>query len=134
MGNDGKSVRVLVVDDRPEMAEMIADDLDDRGYETVAVSSGREALRVLTSERIDVLVTDLRMPEVDGLRLLRASRELDPSRPVILMTAFEALDNAIEASELGVCHYLTKPFRLDLLARLLQRAIDLSMTHVGTGD
>ncbi len=124
MVDDGNSVRVLVVDDRPEMAQMIADDLTDRGYETVAVSSGGEALRLLNSERVDALVTDLRMPEVDGLELLRISRELDPTRPVILMTAFEAMDTAIEASELGVCHYLTKPFRLDLLARLLRQAIE----------
>jgi two-component system response regulator AtoC len=125
MGNEARSLRVLVVDDRLEMAEMIADDLDDRGYLAVAVSSGREALRLLSSERIDALVTDLRMPDVDGLQLLRASQALDPSRPVILMTAFEALDTAIEASEYGVCQYLTKPFRLDLLARLLEQAIDL---------
>jgi two-component system, NtrC family, response regulator HydG len=118
------SLHVLVVDDRMEMAEMIADDLGARGYHTVAVSSGREALGWLKSHRVDALVTDLRMPEVDGLNLLRASRELDPTRPVILMTAFEGLDNAIEASELGVSCYLTKPFRLDLLARLLKEAID----------
>jgi DNA-binding NtrC family response regulator len=117
--------RVLVVDDRPEMAEMIADDLCERGYDSVAVFSGRVALGLLSSERIDALVTDLRMPEIDGLVLLRASRQLDPTRPVILMTAFEALDTAIEASEHGACHYLTKPFRLDLLARLLGHAISL---------
>jgi DNA-binding NtrC family response regulator len=115
--------RVLVVDDRPEMAEMIADDLCERGYDGMAVFSGREALGLLDSERIDAMVTDLRMPEIDGLALLRASRQLDPTRPVILMTAFEAVDTAIEASEHGVCHYLTKPFRLDLLARLLAHAI-----------
>jgi DNA-binding NtrC family response regulator len=115
--------RVLVVDDRPEMAEMIADDLCERGYESVAVFSGRVALRMLRTERIDVLVTDLRMPHVDGIALLHASRELDPSRPVILMTAFESIDTAIAASEHGVCHYLTKPFRLDLLARLLEHAM-----------
>jgi DNA-binding NtrC family response regulator len=125
MGKDAKTVRVLVVDDRVEMAEMIADDLDARGYQTVAVTSGRDALALLRSERIDALVTDLRMPEVDGLQLLRASRGLDPTRPVILMTAFEAPDTAIEACEHGVCHYLTKPFRLDLLARLLQQAMDV---------
>jgi DNA-binding NtrC family response regulator len=125
MGNKGRPVRVLVVDDKREMADMIADDLCDRGYEGLASSSGREALRILGTERIDALVTDLRMPEIDGLALLRASRELDPLRPVILMTAFEALDTAIEASEHGVCQYLTKPFRLDVLARLLEQAIAL---------
>lgn len=124
MNNIGASVRILVVDDRLDMAEMIADDFRDRGYDGVAVSSGREALLLLRSERFDVLVTDLRMPEIDGLQLLQASRDLDPTRPVIVMTAFEALESAMKASEYGVCQYVTKPFRLDLLARLVERAIE----------
>jgi DNA-binding NtrC family response regulator len=116
-------IRVLVVDDRPEITELIAEDLSDRGYDSLAETSARAAMRILHNERIDVLVTDVRMPEMDGLELLRRSRELDPTRPVILMTAFEALDAAIEASELGACHYLRKPFRLDVLARLLREVI-----------
>lgn len=124
MDSTGTCVRILVVDDRLDMAEMIADDLRDRGYEGVAVSSGREALALLRSERFDVLVTDLRMPEFDGLQLLRASRDLDPTRPVIVMTAYEALETAMKASEYGVCQYVTKPFRLDLLARLVEQAIE----------
>jgi DNA-binding NtrC family response regulator len=117
------SRRILVVDDHPEMAEMIADDLSDRGYVAVALSSGREAVRRLTEERFDAVVTDLRMPEVDGLALLRASRELDPSRPVIMMTAHGAIDTAVEATAEGAFHYLLKPFPLDALTRLLERAL-----------
>ncbi len=127
MGSGESTVRVLVVDDHLEMATMIADDLCERGYAASAVSSGGEALRTLRSERIDALVTDLRMPGLDGIALLRASRDLDPSRPVILMTAYEALGTALEASEHGVCHYLRKPFRLDGLARLLADAIKAPM-------
>jgi DNA-binding NtrC family response regulator len=115
--------RILVVDDRHEMAEMIADDLSDRGYEGLAVTSGREALRVLRTERIDVLVTDLRMPEIDGLALLRASLDLDPSRPVIMMTAYGTIDTAVEAAGSGAYHYLTKPFRLEALVRVLEQAL-----------
>jgi two-component system response regulator HydG len=115
--------RILVVDDRPEMAEMIADDLSDRGYEGLAVTSGREALRMLRTERIDVLVTDLRMPEIDGLALLHASLDLDPSRPVIMMTAYGTIDTAMEATGSGAYHYLTKPFRLEALVRVLEQAL-----------
>jgi CheY-like chemotaxis protein len=75
-----RRTRVLVVDDHPAMAEMGADDLCQRGYEGWAVSSGRDALRLLPSEHIDAPVTDLRMPGVDGLSLLRASAALDPGR------------------------------------------------------
>ena len=72
--------RVLVVDDSAEMAHSIADGLSDRGYEAVPISSGRDALARLSAERFDALVTDLRMPQVDGLQILAASRGFDPDR------------------------------------------------------
>jgi DNA-binding NtrC family response regulator len=120
-----KRTRILVVDDHPEMAEMVADDLCQRGYEAWAVSTGHDALRLLRSEHIDGLVTDLRMPKVDGLSLLRASAALDPGRPVIVMTAYGSIDTAIEAVECGTWQYLIKPFRMDVLARLLEGALGL---------
>jgi len=116
--------RVLVVDDRADMAEMLADDLCDRGYDGVAITSGREALHLLQTQRVDALVTDVRMPDVDGMMLLRASLELDPSRPVILMTAYGTLDTAMEASGAGAYQYLLKPFRLDHLVRMLRQALE----------
>jgi two-component system response regulator HydG len=115
--------RILVVDDRPEMAEMIADDLSDRGYEGVSTTSGYEAVRMLQTERVDVLVTDVRMPEVDGLALLSLSLQLDPSRPVIVMTAYGTLDTVLETTGRGAYHYLTKPFRLESLVRVLEQAL-----------
>lgn len=115
--------RILVVDDHPELAETIADDLCQRGYEAWAVSSGRDALQLLGGERVDALVTDLRMPAVDGLMLLRASTSLDPRRPVILMTAYGSIETAIKAAECGTWQYLIKPFRMDDLARLLEQAL-----------
>jgi two-component system, NtrC family, response regulator HydG len=115
--------RVLVVDDKLDMAEMIADDLCERGYEAMAVSSGKAALLVMGTQRIDALVTDLRMPGLDGLALIDASQKLDPSRPVILMTAFSAIDSAMRAFEAGAYQYIMKPFRLDALAQALDRAL-----------
>jgi two-component system response regulator AtoC len=118
-----KAARVLVVDDRPEMAEMIAEDLSGHGYDVIAVSSGRDALRMLRTERVDALVTDVRMPDVDGLTLLRASLHLDPSRPVIMMTAYGTLDTAMKANGDGAYQYLIKPFRLEELVQALQRSL-----------
>jgi two-component system response regulator HydG len=115
--------RILVVDDRREMAEMLADDLMDRGYDGIPVSSGRVALHILRTERVDVLVTDLRMPGIDGMSLLQSSLDLDPGRPVIMMTGYGTIDTAVEATSRGAYHYLTKPFRLDALVRVVEQAL-----------
>jgi two-component system response regulator HydG len=117
-------IRVLVVDDNQEMAKTTADALIDRGHDAVAVWRGREAIARLEAEIFHAVVTDLRMPEVDGLAVLAASRRLDPERPVIVMTAFSAIDTAVESIRQGAYHYLTKPFKTDELAIFLKRAID----------
>ncbi len=114
--------RVIVVDDNLEMARTIADGLSERGYEAAAVGSGRDALDRLASQPVDAIVTDLRMPEVDGLQVLARSRELDPDRPVIVMTAYSAIDSAVQSIRQGAYHYLTKPFKQDELALFLDRA------------
>jgi two-component system response regulator HydG len=115
--------RVLVVDDKLEMARTLAEGLADRGYAAQAVDSSVDALERVVSDGLDVVVTDLRMPRVDGLELLEASRRFDPDRPVIVMTAFSAVDTAVESIRRGAYHYLTKPFRLDELALFLERAL-----------
>jgi len=116
--------RVVIVDDRLEMAETLADGLGDHGYDAVAMASSRHALEMLGKERVDALITDLRMPDLDGLELLSASKRLDPARPVIVMTAFGAIDSAIESIRRGAYHYLTKPFKLEELLLFLDRALD----------
>jgi len=114
---------VLVVDDNLEMARTIADGLEDHGYAAVALGSGRKALEWLALHPCDALVTDLRMAGLDGLGLLTASRKQAPQRPVIVMTAYSAVDSAIECIRQGAYHYLTKPFLIDELAIFLQRAL-----------
>ncbi len=116
--------RVLVVDDKLAMAETIADGLRDAGYEASALSSSREAAARLEREPFDALVTDLRMPEIDGLGLLQFSRRSDPDRPVIVMTAYGAIDTAVDSIRQGAYHYLTKPFKLEELAIFLGRALE----------
>ena len=116
--------RVLVADDGLEMARTVADGLAERGYDTIAVGGGHEALAQLASESIDAVVTDLRMPGVDGLDVLAGARRADPHCPVIVMTAYSAVDGAIESIRRGAAHYLTKPFQLEELAIFLGRALD----------
>ena len=116
--------RILVVDDQLEMARTIADGLADRDYQAVAVGGGQKAVELLAAEPFDAVVTDLRMPGVDGLELLAASRRLDPDRPVIVMTAYSAIDTAVESIRQGAYHYLTKPFKQEELAIFLGRALE----------
>jgi len=116
--------RVMIVDDKLEMAETLADGLADHGYDPVPLASSRDAVARLSTQAFDAVVTDLRMPEVDGLEVLVASQRNLPSRPVIVMTAYGAVDTAVESIRRGAYHYLTKPFKLDELVLFLGRAID----------
>jgi two-component system response regulator HydG len=119
----GEAARILVIDDKLEMARTLADGLCDRGHQAEALSSGEEALVRVSGEGIDLVVTDLRMPRVDGLQILEASRRCDPDRPLIMMTAFSAVETAVESIRRGAYHYLTKPFKLDELALFVERAL-----------
>jgi two-component system, NtrC family, response regulator HydG len=118
--------RVLVVDDVASMAEVVADGLCERGYDARHVSSSKEAAELLErgDPDFDAVVTDLRMPVVDGLELLSIAKRTNPGRPVIMMTAYSAVDSAIESIRRGAYHYLTKPFKTDELALFLGRALD----------
>jgi two-component system response regulator HydG len=116
--------RVIVVDDNFEMARTVAEGLADQAYDVIAVASGQEAIRHMRDEKVDAVITDLRMPKVDGLEVLSESRKLNPDRPVIVMTAYSAIDTAVESIRQGAYHYLTKPFKQDELAIFLKRALD----------
>lgn len=120
MSKSERPVRVLLVDDCLERVEMMGDAIREHGYRCETASSTPIALRMLVTERFDALVTDVRMPVVHGIRLLRESSKVHPTRPmIVVMTAFQSVDAAVETNEGGLCHYLAKPFRMDVLARLL---------------
>ena len=118
------SERILIVDDHIEMAEMLADALGEAGFRTEALDSGAAALRRLEAGGVEALVTDLRMDGVGGMELLAASQRLDPRRPVIVMTAYGAIDTAVDSIRQGAYHYLTTPFRTEELEIFLRRALD----------
>src|SRR5512137_2567936 len=115
--------RILVVDDHPEMVRLLADQLDDAGYHVELAESGRAALALAEKRLPDVVLTDLRMEDVDGFDVLAGMRALDPTVPVLIMTGFGAIDSAIEAIKRGAYHYLTKPFRLEEVLLYVERAL-----------
>ena len=114
--------RALIVDDVVDMAETIANELGAAGFETEVVGSGAAALERFAQEPADVVITDLRMKNVDGLDVLSGIKRADPTVPVIIMTAFGAIDSAVEAMRRGAFHYVTKPFELEALRSLVERA------------
>lgn len=114
---------MVVVDDKLELAETLADGLADRGYDARAVGHSPDALALIEAGAVDVLVTDLRMPDPDGMMLLAAAQRCDPALPVIVMTGYGAIDSAMEAIRRGAFHYLSKPFKVDELAGFVERAL-----------
>ena len=116
--------RVLVVDDDAEMSAMLARHLESEDMAVVAATGGREALKALTSQEFDVVITDLVMDDVGGLEVLAAATRCRPAPRVILMTAFGTLETAIEAMRQGAYDYLTKPFKLAEVTVAVGRALD----------
>ena len=115
--------RVLIVDDEPDMVDNCARILRRAGHRCLTVVDPNRALGLLESERPDLLLTDLKMPEVDGLTLLRRAHELDPALPVIVITAFATIESAVAAVKEGAFDYLPKTFSVDQLTVVVERAL-----------
>ncbi len=120
--------QILVVDDDQALAETLGDGLSLRGFDAQVVFSGEDALSRLSKDRFDAVLTDLRMKGADGLTVLAAVQKTSPDTPVLVMTAWGAVDSAVECIRQGAAHYLTKPFKLEELILFLDRA--LSETRV----
>lgn len=112
---------LLVVDDEPGVLRLIARFARKVGFDVATAASGREALQTLQTRKAAVALVDLRMPDVDGLEVLRRIRAVDPDCQVILMTGHASIDTAIEAIKHGAMDYLSKPFDFDRLEALLAR-------------
>ncbi|MCA9672598.1 MAG: sigma-54-dependent Fis family transcriptional regulator [Myxococcales bacterium] len=115
--------RILVVDDKPTMRRLLHDILCDE-HEVTEARDGRHALALLAPGRFDVVVSDIRMPEVDGYALLAEVQRVDPEVGVILITAYASVPLAVQAMKEGAYHYLKKPFEPDELTVLVARALE----------
>lgn len=116
--------RILVVDDKELMRDSVSTALARRGHTIVVAPSGIAALEKLAQRSPDVIVTDLQMPEMNGVELLREVRKADEQIPVILMTAFGTIENAVSAMKQGAFDYITKPFTGDELVLTVERALE----------
>ena len=119
-----EQVKLLVAEDDPEMLALLERHLEREGYHVIAVNGGALALGRLRTESFDVVLTDLKMPGVDGMEILRASREVQPEARVILMTAYASIDTAIQAIREGAYHYVAKPFRFEEISLVVSKAVE----------
>ncbi|HEV8457738.1 MAG TPA: response regulator, partial [Methylomirabilota bacterium] len=119
--------RVLIVDDEPDMVENCARILGRTGYDCLTATDPRRGLAMLEAERPDLLLTDLKMPEVDGMELLRRAHDVDPALPVIVITAFATIESAVAAVKEGAFDYLPKNFSVEQL----RVAVDRALRHRG---
>jgi two-component system NtrC family response regulator len=115
--------RLLVVDDEQTQREMLERILARAGFCVRTASDGKQALELLQADDFDLLLTDQRMPVVDGLQLLEQAQRLQPRLPVVLMTAYGTVSTAVEAMKRGAADYLTKPFDRDELLLVVDKAI-----------
>jgi two-component system response regulator HydG len=115
---------VLVVDDSTDMLNTLVRNLSDHGFTVETATSGKEALERFARAPSDVVLTDLRMKELDGMDVLEGIHRVDPHAPVVLMTAFGNVDGAVDAIQRGAFHYITKPFKLANVRVLLDRAVN----------
>jgi len=114
---------ILVVDDEPQMVIAVQETLKRKGYQVTSAGSGMEALCRLRERYFQVVLTDMRMPEISGLDLLKKVRTLSPQTPVVLLTAYGTIQNAVDAMRHGAFDYLLKPFSSESLEAVVRRAL-----------
>ena len=117
--------KILVVDDEQSMTQFLGIVLRKEGYQVTATNNGRDALEKVRSEGFDVVVTDIRMPGMDGIQLLEGIRKLDPTLPVVIMTAYASQQSAIDAVNLGAFQYLIKSAKNEEIKLVVRNAIEM---------
>ena len=115
---------LLVVENEPALLGLLSTLLKGEQHDVTSAKSGEEALSILEKRSFDLMLSDIRMGKVDGMELLRRAREMIPSMPVIMLTAYGTVSTAVDALKLGAFDYLTKPFKIDELLNTVRRALE----------
>ncbi len=121
--HNNASATVLVVDDEANLRKVLAALLRKEGYHVLTAATGEEGLALLQQEQVEVLLTDLRMPGLDGMAVLQQAVAQKPGLPVVMLTAHGTVDTAVDAMQSGAFDYLTKPFDKDELSTIIKKAI-----------
>jgi DNA-binding NtrC family response regulator len=116
---------ILIVDDNPDMVHFLERLIGSELHlKTCGADSGESALRMIEKDNINCVLADMKMPGMDGIELLQTIREKDPLLPVIIMTAYGAIESAVKAMKEGAYDFITKPFEEELLLHTLRRALE----------
>ena len=115
--------KMLIIDDEPLMRITLQDSLVGEGYEVVAAETGRKGVDLLRKNQWDIIITDLKLPDLEGIEILKEAKFLNPSTEVILITAYGSIDSAVSAMKEGASDYLTKPFSMDELLLIVKRLL-----------
>ena len=117
-----REFRILLVDDEPAQITSIKSFLKRRSYTVLSANSGNEAMAVIRDGNVDLVLTDFRMPDMNGLEVVKAVKEFNPEIPVVVITAFSDTEDAVQVMKEGAFDYLSKPVNLDELEALVQKA------------
>ncbi|MFT2796436.1 two-component system response regulator GlrR [Serratia sp. N21D137] len=126
-----KPANLLLVDDDPSLLKLLGMRLTSEGFHVTTAESGQEALRLLAREKIDLVISDLRMDEMDGMALFAEIQKYQPGMPVIILTAHGSIPDAVAATQQGVFSFLTKPVDRDALYKAIDEALSLSSIPAG---
>ena len=124
MKDSSKKVRILVVDDSPDTLEVLKRNLESEGYTVITAPGAVEAIKIIESSPVDLVITDLKMPEVDGLSLVRHIQENYKNMGVMMITGYPSIEGAVEAVKSGAEEYLSKPFTDEELSSAVKRSLD----------
>jgi DNA-binding NtrC family response regulator len=120
--------RVLVIDDERIVLDSITKILKNENFEVDVTLSGRQGMEWAIAKSYDIVLTDLRMPDIGGMRVLRDVKRAKPAMPVVMITGFGSVKSAVQAMKLGAAEYLEKPFAPDDLIRVIQKALHIAAT------
>ena len=116
--------RILIVEDEKSMREVLKILLEEEGYDTTSAADGLQAIEKIQQDIFDLVITDIKMPRADGFEVLRKVREISPSSIVIMITAFGTTESTIEAMKLGAYDYIHKPFKIDEIRLIINKAFE----------
>jgi DNA-binding NtrC family response regulator len=118
--------KALVIDDERIVLDSVSKILKEEDFEVQVTQSGRQGLELATQKEYDIVLTDLRMPDMGGMRVLRDVKRARPSLPVVMITGFGTVKSAVQAMKLGAAEYLEKPFSPDELIKTVNSALDIA--------